>query len=73
MEKRRVRGPNAWLSNRTIMVSLAALATRRETEKRCGLTKTCKFLRKLAMNADGAGTWRCLARKLSGLGLSGGV
>jgi hypothetical protein len=36
------------------MVSLAAQATRREMEKRCRFTKTCKFLRKLAMYADDA-------------------
>ena len=50
--------PHAWPSSRTIMVSLAAQAGRRETEKTPGLTKTCKFLRKLAMYADEAGPWR---------------
>jgi len=73
MEKRRVRGQNAWPSSRTIMVSLAAQATRREMEKRWRSTKTCKYLRKLAMYADDAGPWRGRARKLLGTGFSGGI
>jgi hypothetical protein len=55
------------------MVSLAVQATWREMEKPCRFTKTCKFLRKLAVYADDADPWRDPARKLVGQGFSGGI
>jgi hypothetical protein len=42
-------------------------------EKSCRLTKTCKFLRKLAMYAVDAGPWRGPARKLVGQGFLAGI